>query len=191
MAVLTKNIAQPINQLSNTEKRWFAVYTKFKCEKYVAEHLQKKQIDAYVPLISKTKRYNKKIKKYEIPLINCYVFVSLTSDKYVATLETEYVLKFLRQGKDLLAIPDHEIDVLRRITGQIIEVNAIENSVMTVGSEVEVLSGNLAGIKGRIVAKADKKSFVVELINIGFQFRIEIDYELLMPIKSTNKLHHN
>ncbi len=185
MAVLTKNIAQPINQLSKTEKRWFAVYTKFKCEKYVADHLQKKQIDAYVPLISKTKKYKKKIKQYEIPLINCYVFVNLTSDKYVATLETEYVLKFLRQGKDLLAIPDHEIDVLRRITGQIIEVNAIEHSVMSVGSEVEVLTGNLAGIKGIIVAKADKKSFVVELINIGFQFRIEIDHELLMPIKST------
>ena len=31
-----------INQLSPTETRWFAVYTKYKCEKYVADQLSKK-----------------------------------------------------------------------------------------------------------------------------------------------------
>ena len=35
---------QNINQLSTMEKRWFAVYTKYKCEKYVADSLAKKQI---------------------------------------------------------------------------------------------------------------------------------------------------
>jgi len=67
-----------INQLSPTETRWFAVYTKYKCEKYVADQLSKKNIEAYVPIISKTRRYSRKIKHYQIPLINCYVlFVSV------------------------------------------------------------------------------------------------------------------
>jgi transcription antitermination factor NusG len=171
-----------INQISKTEKRWFAVYTKYKCEKYVSNLLSKKQIESYVPLMTRTRRYDRKIKQYEVPLINCYVFAYITEDQYVHTLETEYVMKFLRHGKDLFAIPQGEIDVLKRITGVIKEVTSLEKSALDIGEEVEVVSGSLAGLKGKIIGKAAKRSFVVELTNIGFQFRIEIDLELLVPI---------
>jgi transcription antitermination factor NusG len=177
-----------VNQISKTEKRWFAVYTKYKCEKYVANLLEKKQIEVYVPLMSKTRRYERKIKHYEVPLINCYVFACITEDQYIQTLETEYVLKFLKHGKDLYAIPQAEIDILKRITGQITEVVSLSDVKFEVGEDVEVVSGSLAGLKGKIVKKAAKRSFVIELINIGFQFRIEIDHELLIPSNILKKV---
>ena len=68
---------QFINQLSFTEERWFAVYTKYKCEKYVVEQLNKKGISAYLPLVTKVRRYNRKVKKYNVPLINCCVLYIL------------------------------------------------------------------------------------------------------------------
>jgi len=40
------DISSEINHLSNTEERWFAVYTKYKCEKFVANLLAKKNISA-------------------------------------------------------------------------------------------------------------------------------------------------
>lgn len=177
-----------VNQLSKSEKRWFAVYTKYKCEKYVALQLDKKNIEAYVPLMVRTRRYNRKIKQYEVPLINCYVFAFITKSQYVQTLETEYVMKFLKHGKDLFAIPQVEIDILKRITGQIKEATCLENVIFETGIDVEVISGSLAGLKGKIIGKAAKRSFVVELLNIGYQFRIEIDHELLKPINSLKKV---
>lgn len=171
----------PISQISETEKKWFAIYTKYKCEKYVAENLLKKNIDVYLPLLSKTKRYIRKVKNYNVPLINCYVFVRIDKSQYLPTLETEYVLKFLRQGKDLLAIPDTEIEILKRVVGDIEEVSTVTENMYSVGESVEVTSGQLVGLKGKIVSKAGKKSFIVELDTLGFQFRINIDLKLLRP----------
>jgi transcription antitermination factor NusG len=170
-----------INQLSTAERRWFAVYTKYKCEKYVAGHLSKKNIEVYVPLVSKTKKYSKKIKHYETPLINCYVFVHITKDQYVPTLETEYVMKFLRQGKDLLAIPEEEIQILKRVAGDVHEISPLSKNLYPLGTEVEVISGQMAGLKGFIISKSGKKGFVIRLTNLGFELEISMDMQLLKP----------
>jgi transcription antitermination factor NusG len=171
-----------INQLSSIDKRWFAVYTKYKCEKFVADALSKKEIEAYVPIMTKTKRYSKKIKHYNVPLINCYVFVCITKDQYIKTLETEYVMKFLRNGHDLLAIPEVEINTLKRVVGEDIEVKETLGSDWFLGEEVEVISGQLAGMRGKIVSKEGKRSFVIDLETIGYQLRIKVDFNLLRPI---------
>ena len=185
MQTITRNII--LNQISPTEKRWFAVYTKYKCEKYVAEQLFKKNIEAYVPLISKSKRYTRKIKTYEVPLINCYVFICITKDQYVPVLETEYVMKFLKQGKDLLAIPSAEIDILKRVAGDIEEAYESEN-VFFEGETVEVISGHLTGMRGKIITRSGKHSFVIDLETIGYQLRINIDIRLLRPLNQVYKI---
>jgi transcription antitermination factor NusG len=172
-----------VNQLSDIEFRWFAVYTKYKCEKYVQDHLNKKQIATYLPIIHKTKRYTRKIKHLEVPMINCYVFVHITKDQYVPTLETEYVVKFLKQGKDLIAIPQHEIELLKRVAGYVDEAKELNSDLFEEGDEVEVISGHLTGVKGRLIAKEGKKSFLIELKSIAYQFRINIDPKILKPVK--------
>ena len=180
---MSASLENTINQISSTEPRWFAVYTKFKCEKFVAELLRKKNIETYVPLINRTKRYERKIKHYQLPLINCYVFVLITQKEYLSVLETEYVLKFLRQGKDLLAIPFEEIQTLKKVAGDIEAVEATHKYEFLPGEDVEVISGSLTGLRGKIIDKSGKKSFAVELENIGFQLRINIDLKLLVPVK--------
>jgi transcriptional antiterminator RfaH len=172
-----------INHISQVEPRWFAIYTKYKCEKFVADLLRKKNIESYVPLISKTKKYARKIKRYQVPMINCYVFVYITQKDYLQVLETEYVLKFLRQGKDLLSIPMQEIQTLKRVAGDVDEIVATSLYEFNPGEEVEVGSGSLSGLRGKIISKSGKKSFVVELENIGFQLRVNIDLNLLIPVK--------
>ncbi len=174
-----------VNQLSETEGRWFAVYTKYKCEKYVSEQLQKRNILAYVPVISRTKKYNRKIKRFDVPLINCYVFVHIIKNEYLPVLETEYVMKFLKQGKDLLAIPDHEIEILKRVTGDINHIELLENVGFEEGEEVEVISGHLTGVRGKVISKLGKKSFLVELKTLGFQLMVNVDIKLLKPVKMT------
>lgn len=178
-----KDKSSVINQLSESDQKWFAVYTKFKCEKYVAEHLNKKQIQTYLPLIHKTKRYTRKVKHFEVPLINCYVFVYITKDQYVTTLETEYVMKFLRQGKDLIAIPQEEIDIMKRVAGYVDEAEDLNPEIFFEGEEVEVVSGHLTGIKGVLVAKEGKRNFLIELKSIAYQLRINIDPKILKPVR--------
>jgi len=182
MNKLDKNIT---NHLDNTEKKWFAIYTKFKCEKYVVNHLRKKGIEAYIPLLVTTKRYARKIKTYQIPLINCYAFVKIDKSQYLKVLETEFVMKFIKQRQDLICIPENEIELLRKIVGELDIKVELSHEAFIEGQEVEVISGNLTGLKGLLLKKHNKNEFLVELDHIGIQLSLNINPGLLRPI---NKL---
>lgn len=178
MAKINSNV---VNQLHDTEYRWFAVYCKYKSEKHIQRSLTAKKIHAYVPLLETKKVYTRKIKTYEKPLINCYVFVKIIKDEYVKVLETEHVIKFLKQRRDLIAIPESEIGILKKIVGEKTDLFTEELSYEA-GREVEIIAGNLTGLKGQLVAHKGKSTFVVALENMGFVFSIDIEKELLRAI---------
>jgi len=174
MSISTLTYNQKENRLNNDISRWFVIYTKYKTEKYVVEKLKKKNIKAYVPLLSYSKRYARKIKQYEVPLINCYVFVNITKDEYVKVLETEYVSGFLKNRGNLNEVREEEIEILRKIVGEKSEVVG-EAVTFEKGKAVEIISGNLTGIKGKLVQKQGKREFVVELESVGWQLRLAVD----------------
>jgi transcription antitermination factor NusG len=169
------------NHLDDVEPRWFAVYTRYKSEKVVHNLLGKKSIQCYLPLQKVTRRYTRKIKTHDIPLISCYIFVKITKNEYVPVLETENVVKFIRFAKNLLAIPEEEMEILKRVVGEGEGVEA-EPGKFKEGDEVEVMGGRLTGLKGRLVERQGKKQMVVELENVGYSLRMNIDVSLLRKI---------
>ncbi len=184
---MSRNNNNIISHLHDEEKRWFAIYTKYKCEKYVIDKLLKKNIEAYIPLLKTTKRYTSKVKTYNIPLLNCYAFVRISKADYIKVLETEYVLKFIRQRKDLISIPDKEISLLRKIVGEFHENLEVSGFNFVEGQEVEVIAGSLTGLSGILVEKKNKNQFVVQLDHIGIQLRIDINPGLLRPTQELIK----
>lgn len=167
------------NHLHSTEARWFAVYTKYKAEKFVAEKLQKKGIEAYVPLLHYTRKYKSKTKQVALPLISCYVFVRITKEDYVRVLQTEHVIHFLQLRSNLIAIPDDEIQTLKWVVGEKMDVQIHENKGFNTGAHVEVIAGNLTGLKGKIIKQKNKKFFVVELETMGYALEVNISQDLL------------
>ncbi len=174
------------NHLHKTESRWFAVYTNYKREKMVHRQLRAKGVEVYLPLQKVTRRYTRKVKHLELPLINCYVFVKITQPEYVTVLETENVLKFIRFSKNLLAIPEAEIQLMRRIIGEQLDFT-VEPATFVEGEVVEVIGGELTGLEGKLVAQQGKQEFLVELTNVGYQFRMAIDPKLLRRKKGVRR----
>lgn len=169
------------NHLHETEPRWFAVYCRSKSEKVVKRLLGMKNIESYLPLQKVVRRYTRKIKTHELPLIRGYIFVKIVKNEYVPVLETENVVKFIRFAKNLLAIPEDEIDIMRRVVGEGYEVEA-EVSNFQEGDEVEVIGGKLTGLRGRLVEKMGKKQMVVDLANVGYSLKMNIDISLLRKV---------
>lgn len=167
----------------DTTYRWYAITTRYKCEKYVVAQLRRKDIEAYVPLVSRTKRYTRKIKKYEVPLINCYAFVRINKDAYVRVLETTYVMGFVRPGGEITPIRDDEMHLMQRIVGEIRNVSA-EPASFVPGDRVEIISGNLTGLQGTLHAKRGKHEFVVVLDSLGYQLRMSVETDALRKIHS-------
>ncbi len=181
MSTQTKQITDAENHLHATEARWFAVYTRFKSEKVVKRLLDLKNIENYLPIQSVTRRYTRKIKTHDIPLISCYIFVKITRTEYVPVMETENVVRFIRFSRNLLSIPESEINILRRVVGEAVEVEA-EAGLLRQGDLVEVVGGKLTGLQGRLVEQQGKKQMVVELENVGYSLKISIDTNLLRRI---------
>lgn len=171
-----------LNHLDNTHKRWFAIQTKYKCEKFVCKTLLKRGITAYTPLVKTTKRYSSKVKVYEVPLINCYAFVYITKDEYIKVLETEYVYKFIKQNQDLISIPSKEINLLKHIVGEYQGRFEIVKESFEKGEKVEIIAGQLTGLNGIVVDNERNSDLLIELENIGVQLRIHFKAEHLRPV---------
>ncbi len=177
--------AKPLyeDHLHPTEPRWFAVYTGYKREKKVVSLLEKKGITAYVPLQKLTRHYTRKVKQVELPLISCYVFVHITQPQYVPVLETQFVQRFLKIRQNLLSIPQAEIDLLRRVVGEIEGVEA-DASVLHQGDEVEVIGGQLTGLRGTLVERKGRQCLVLALKTLGYDLLMEVNPQQVRKVQS-------
>ena len=175
------------NHLDEQEARWFAVYTRYKREKQIKLRLDDKGISNYLPLQKVTRHYTRKTKKLELPLINSYIFVKITKKDYIRVLEIPDVIKFVRFSKNLIAIPQWEIDLMKRVTGEGMEVS-IDTLQYLPGDEVEVIGGNLTGLKGKLIKREGKHNFWIELTALGFGMNMQIDEKLLRKVANVKKL---
>ena len=170
------------NHLDTEQARWFAVYTKYKREKLVAARFNDLGIEYYLPLQEVTRYYTRKKKVVELPLINCHIFVKITKEDYIKVLQTNDVLRFVKVGKNLLAIPQPEIDLLQRILGKGKEVSVCETSFL-LGDRVEVIGGQLTGLKGILIESNRRNNLLIRLDTIGLDLEMYIDYKLLRCIQ--------
>ena len=167
------------NVVNIKQKYWYAVYTFFRHEKKVVGELAEIGYEAYIPLIKKIRRYKRKIKKYEVPLINNYVFVKIQKERYVDILNISGVIKFIKNDGKLSVIPDEEIKYLKMITGEIRDIEAKELTASDyIGREVMITEGPLFGIKAKVVDKSNN-ILIVELNTIGYSLKFEIDPRII------------
>ena len=169
------------NHLDQNVAKWFAVYTRYKSEKAAFKQLEKKGITTYLPLQTFTRQYTRKVKKVELPLITCYVFVKITKAQYVPVLETEPVVDFVRFSNNLISIPDAEIELLKRVLGESWEVTASPTQLER-GDRVELIAGNLTGLQGTLIDARDKQQVVIDLERMGYSLRISVDKNLLRKV---------
>ena len=58
---------------------WYAVQTRARNEKAIAERLQEQGLTTFLPLVTEVRRWSDRKKKVELPLFSCYVFVRLVA----------------------------------------------------------------------------------------------------------------
>ena len=171
------------NHLDLHEAKWFAVYTKYKREKIVNQMLNSKGITNYLPIQKVTRRYTRKIRKVELPLISCYIFVKITKKDYVRVLETENVVSFVRFSRNLISIPKHEIEIMKRVVGENLPIEAAPTGFCQ-GDEVEIISGNLTGLKGKLLEQQGNHQMIVELDHIGYSLKLNVPIHLIQKVGS-------
>ncbi len=68
-------------------QHWYAVYTKPRSEKKLAERLSDQGIEAYLPMRKTLKQWSDRKKMVSEPLISSYVFVNIFQKDYLEVLK--------------------------------------------------------------------------------------------------------
>ena len=143
---------------------WFAIYTRPKNEKKVAEQLFRLGIEAYCPMVTQMKQWSDRKKKVESPLISSYVFVNLDEKDRNTVFEAHGIVRYLYWLGKPAVIQDYEIEALKNSLKGIltsVEVEGIQS-----GDSLTISKGPFQGKEG-IVSQVDKNKIRLILKELG------------------------
>jgi transcription termination/antitermination protein NusG len=150
----------------NNNLRWYALYTRPRWEKKIAELLSAKQIENYCPMQKLEKNWSDRKKIILEPLFKSYVLVRLAPKAHIPVLQTDGVIAFVTfQGKPAV-IRDEEIDTVKQFL-QDYEHIQVERIDVNVNDEVTIINGPLMQQTGQVM-EVNNRMVKVMLPSLGF-----------------------
>jgi transcription termination/antitermination protein NusG len=164
---------------SDADLRWFALWTRSRHEQVVREQLEQKQVDAFLPTVTRWSRWKDRKKKIDWPLFPGYCFARFDSRDRLPILKCSGVVSIISFEGEPAPIPEQEIDGIRRLVESDLAYDPCP--MIREGSMVEVVHGPLAGVVGRLVRKNDKARLVLSVDLIGQAVSVEVDAADVRP----------
>lgn len=168
---------------------WYAVYTKPKWEKKVADLLSRKGITNYCPLNKVRKQWHDRKKWIDEPLFTSYVFVCITPLEQADVRKTGGVLNFVYWLGKPARIRDEEILTIRAFLDEHSGVH-LEKTRIRVEDRVQITQGPLCSREG-VVLEVYHKTVKVLLPSLGYALVAEVEkagVELVVPGEEKEKI---
>lgn len=156
---------------------WYAIYTCVNQEKQVAERLQGRGIEFYLPLYRSMRRRSDRRVALALPLFPGYLFVHIPFSQRLRVLEIPSVVRLVGFQSRPVALPQEEMDVLRHgLSGQ---VCAAPCRYLTTGCRVRVVNGPFEGAEGILLNAKRAPRIVISIRLIERAFTVEVgQYDL-------------
>ncbi len=161
------------------QPRWHAVWTRSRHEQVVREQIERKQLDAFLPTITRWSRWKDRKKKIDWPLFPGYCFARFHPDESLAILKCTGVVNIVSIDGRPAAIPDDEIEAIKRLIDSDLKYDPCP--LIREGTMVEVQHGALKGVIGRLVRKGAHARLVLAVDLIGQGVSVEVDAADVTP----------
>jgi transcriptional antiterminator NusG len=159
---------------------WYAIWTRSRHEKFVQEQLSRKEVDVFLPTITKWSRWKDRKKKIDWPLFPGYLFARFDVADRHSVLKCEGVVTIVSSAEGMPSpIPDIEIDGIRTLVNS--ELSYDPCPLIKEGMMVEVRHGPLKGVIGRLVRKGAHARLVLSVDLIGQAVSVEVDAADVKP----------
>jgi transcription antitermination factor NusG len=152
---------------------WFAVWTRSRHEKLVRDQLAQRADDVFLPTITRWSRWKDRKKAVDWPLFPGYCFARFDVTDRLPILKCEGVVTIVGTDGQPSPIPPIEIDAIRRLIES--ELAFDPCPLIKEGMMVEVRSGPLKGVVGRLVRKGARARLVLSVDLIGQAVSVEVD----------------
>ena len=161
------------------EVNWFALWTRSRHEQVVREQLEQKQVEVFLPTVTKWSRWKDRKKKIDWPLFPGYCFARFDPGERLPILKCVGVVSIISFEGEPAPIPDSEIVGIRRLVESDLAYDPCP--MIREGMMVEVVHGPLRGVVGRLVRKNDKARLVLSVNLIGQAVSVEVDAADVKP----------
>lgn len=169
--------------MNESTKQWFAVYTKPRSEKVVLKNLVEKGIETYLPTHEVISIWKDRKKKIDKVLFTSYIFVKINNSEFLNVIKTSGVVKFVTFEKKPCPIPEFQIDAIKKVLESNFDFIA-ENKTFKIGENVEINSGTLKGLTGKLIDYKGKRKVVISIDAIGMSLIVETDIFSITPYLS-------
>ncbi len=130
---------------------WYAIWTRSRHEQIVREQLDKKGFEAFLPTIVRWSRWKDRKKKIDWPLFPGYCFARFDPTERLSVLKSPGVVSIVSFNSEIAPIPAQEIDSIRVLVASDLQYDPCP--LIREGMMVQVVSGPLKGVIGRLVRK--------------------------------------
>lgn len=178
-------ISSPIPEPESGTLQWFAVYTTCRHEKRVADHLEKRDIEHFLPLYRASRKWSDGSKvTLDLPLFPCYLFVRIERPHRRRVLEVPGALAVVGgTGRDPAPVDATTIEALRAgVKNNLIEPHPL----IAVGQKARIQSGAFSGMEGVLVRRKGGVRVVLAVDCVMQGIAVEVDEGEIEAVADTS-----
>jgi len=165
--------APPLCVEAPAEVQWYAAYTSANHEKRVAQQLEWRSVEHFLPVYESVRRWKDRRVRLQLPLFPGYVFVRLALRDRLRVLAVPGVARLVGFNGHPTPVPAVDFEAIRASLAGNREVQP--HPYVRCGQRVRVLSGPLSGFSGIVVRQKKRTRFVVSFDVLERSVAVEID----------------
>ena len=172
---VTDRIQNPKSRIPEIEvpAPWFAIWTRSRAERTVADQLARKQIEVFLPTVQRWSRWKDRKKKIDWPLFPGYCFARFDPRGTLEVLSCVGVASVISFDSVPAPIPHAEIEVIQRLVETELQFDPCP--LLHEGELVEVIHGPLKGAIGRLIHKGPRARLVLAITMINRAVAVTFD----------------
>lgn len=164
---------------------WFALTSKPRHEKAVAENLRGKGLESFLPLYRARRQWSDRLQTVELPLFPGYVFCRFTCSNRLPVLNTPGVTSVVSFADRPAPVADEDISRI-----QAIQASGLPSQpwpYVRIGQRARIERGSLAGLEGVLLREKDALRVVVSLELLQRSVAVEIDRDMICAVKGSDQ----
>lgn len=166
----------------DSEKKWYALYTKPRWEKKIDSVLLRKGVESWCPLQKVERQWSDRKKIIEDPLFKSYIFVRIDPSEKVKVLSTDGVLNFVHYLGKPAIIKDEEVATIKNyLAEKDARITILTEEGFKEEMRIKVNHGVFMGNEGTVM-RGGKKKVYVKLESLGHVMVVEFPAEYLSVI---------
>jgi transcription antitermination factor NusG len=160
---------------------WYALNVKPQHEKSVAEQLEAKSLETYLPLYRAKHQWSDRKKVVQLPLFSRYVFCRFDFESRLKILQVTSIRKIVGFGGKPCPVDDPVIQELKAVVGSGLPCSPWP--FIRVGQRVRICEGTLAGTEGVLVREKSGYRVVINVELLNRAVAVEVERDLVQPCK--------